>query len=227
MRGEVPPAEFIPLCEDTGLIVALGEWVLRTACREAKPWAPLRLAVNLSPAQFRKLDLGTRVAKILAETGFPADRLELEITEGILLQDTEAMLTILRDLKALGLRIAMDDFGTGYSSLSYLRRFPFDKVKIDRSFINDLGKGGDAAAIVRAIISLGRTLGMCTNAEGVETRDQAMVLQKEGCQEVQGFLFGRPASAASIAQLVEEYEKSSHDRPRCLSSARGHNRSSG
>jgi EAL domain-containing protein (putative c-di-GMP-specific phosphodiesterase class I) len=117
------------------------------------------------------------------------------------------MLTILRDLKALGLRIAMDDFGTGYSSLSYLRRFPFDKVKIDRSFINDLGKGGDAAAIVRAIISLGRTLGMCTNAEGVETRDQAMVLQKEGCQEVQGFLFGRPASAASIAQLVEEYEK--------------------
>ena len=200
-RGEVPPASFIPLAEETGLILPLGEWVLRTACARACAWPSLRLAINLSPAQFRQPGLAELVARVLQETGFEPGRLELEITEGVLLNDTDATLATLAALRALGVRIAMDDFGTGYSSLAYLRRFPFDKIKIDRSFVAHLG-APDADAIVRTIISLGRTLGMRANAEGVETAEQAARLRAEGCEEVQGYHFGRPLPPAVIDGLM-------------------------
>ena len=161
-RGTVPPAEFIPLAEDCGLIGAIGKWVLRTACAEATRWPqPLRLAVNLSPLQFRERDLPSAVAAILAETGLPASRLELEVTEGVLIDDAARTLDILRGLKAQGIRIALDDFGTGYSSLSYLRRFPFDKLKIDRSFVRELGEDREADAIISSILALCRSLAAC------------------------------------------------------------------
>jgi predicted signal transduction protein with EAL and GGDEF domain len=201
-RGSVPPADFVPLAEETGLILPLGDWVLRTACAQAVAWPGLQMAVNLSPAQFRQPDLAGMVARVLRETGLEPDRLELEITEGVLLHDTESTLATLAALKAQGVKIAMDDFGTGYSSLSYLRRFPFDKIKIDRSFVADLGTAPDADAIVRAIISLSHTLGMTANAEGVETADQAERLRAEGCEEVQGFYFGRPMPSGDVDALL-------------------------
>jgi diguanylate cyclase (GGDEF)-like protein len=204
-RGMVPPAEFIPLAEETGLIVPIGEWVLATACREACGWpAPLRVAVNLSPVQFRQPGLAELVVRTLRCTGLDPTRLELEITEGVLLRDTDATVGALEALRALGVRIAMDDFGTGYSSLSYLRRFPFDKIKIDRSFVADLGRSGDAAEIVRAVIHLGRGLGMRANAEGVETAEQATLLRVAGCGEGQGYYFGRPVPAHEFAALVAD-----------------------
>ena len=201
-RGNVSPADFIPLAEETGLILPLGEWVLRTACREAVAWSDLSVAVNLSPTQFRQADLADTVAGILAETGLDPNRLELEITEGVLLQDTDATLKTLHALKRLGVRIAMDDFGTGYSSLSYLRRFPFDKIKVDRSFVSEIGRSAEAESILRAVVSLGGSLNMRANAEGIETEEQAVWLKREGCKEVQGFYFGRPMSAAEIDRLA-------------------------
>lgn len=201
-RGDVPPAEVIPVAESTGLIRPLSEWVLRTACREALNWAPLRIAVNLSPSLFQQKGLVEMVERALKESGLPADRLELEITEEILMTDTERTLDLLGRLKALGVHIAMDDFGTGYSSLSYLRRFPFDKIKIDNAFIADLHQNGDAKAIVQAIISMGHALKMQVNAEGVETIEQANILMGEGCQEVQGYLYGRPMRKKDIATLL-------------------------
>jgi diguanylate cyclase (GGDEF)-like protein len=200
-RGQILPGDFIPLAEETGLIVPLGEWVLRTACRQATQWPRLNMAVNLSPAQFRVPGLQTTVARVLAETGLPGNRLELEITESILLHDTETTIATLRALKKLGVAVAMDDFGTGYSSLGYLRRFPFDKIKIDRSFVCDVAENNDATAIVRAVVRLGRSLGIRTNAEGVETGTQADFLAGEGCDEVQGYHFGRPMTAADIERL--------------------------
>jgi predicted signal transduction protein with EAL and GGDEF domain len=200
-RGEVSPASFIPLAEDTGLILPLGEWVLRTACARATAWPGLRLAINLSPVQFRQPGLAELVQRVLQETGFEPSRLELEITEGVLLDNTDATLATLTALRRQGVRVAMDDFGTGYSSLSYLRRFPFDKIKIDRSFVAHLG-APDADAIVRTIISLGRTLGMRANAEGVETAEQAARLRAEGCEEVQGYHFARPLPPAAIDALM-------------------------
>jgi diguanylate cyclase (GGDEF)-like protein len=202
-RGMVPPAEFIPLAEEIGLILPLGEWALRRACPEAAAWpAPLRVAVNLSPVQFRHDDLAGVVATALRDAGLTPDRLELEITESIVLHETEATLATLAHLKALGVRISMDDFGTGYSSLSYLRRFPFDKLKIDRSFVQALGGQESDAAIVRAIIGLGRSLGMTTTAKGVETREQLARLRAEGCDEVQGYYFSRPQPAEAIASMI-------------------------
>jgi diguanylate cyclase (GGDEF)-like protein/PAS domain S-box-containing protein len=202
-RGHVPPAEFVPLAEETGLIVPLGDWVLKTACAAAAAWrAPLQVAVNLSPVQFRQPDLAGAVERILRGSGLEPSRLELEVTEGVLLQETEATLATLRHLKALGVRIALDDFGTGYSSLSYLRRFPFDKIKIDRSFVRGLGQESGAAAIVRAVVALSRSLGMRSNAEGVETDGQAELLLAEGCGEVQGFRYGRPMPGDAFAALV-------------------------
>jgi diguanylate cyclase (GGDEF)-like protein len=201
-RGMVPPSEFIPIAEDCGLIVALGEWVLRTACARAVAWAPLFLAVNLSPAQFRHAGLLDQIDGALAATGIAAERLELEITEGILMKDTDATCATLEALKARGIRIAMDDFGTGYSSLSYLRRFPFDKIKIDRAFVNDIGPAREANAIVRAIVALGQSLNMRTSAEGIETWEQYAYLNRIGCAEAQGYLFGKPASAADIDALL-------------------------
>ena len=202
-RGDVPPAEFIPVAESSGLILLLTEWILHAACKEAASWAPLRVAVNLSPEQFTHRDLVGTVESALRQSGMPASRLELEITEEVLIKDTERTLAVLNTLKSLGVHIAMDDFGTGYSSLGYLRRFPFDKIKIDRSFIADLGSSRDAQAIVRAIIGLGRALGIHVNAEGVETEEQATALQSEGCEEVQGYFYGTPMAKANVEELLK------------------------
>lgn len=201
-RGLVEPIDFIPVAEESGLIVALGAWVLRTACRDALAWPLLTVAVNVSPVQFRNSDLTALVEQVLAETGLEPGRLELEITEGVLLHDTESTLATLNRLKKLGVRIAMDDFGTGYSSISYLRRFPFDKIKVDRSFVGELGGDGQAEAIVRSVVALGRSLNIRATAEGVETEAQADWLLLEGCEEVQGFHFGRPMPAAHIGWLA-------------------------
>lgn len=201
-RGLVPPSEFIPLAEEIGLILPLGEWVLRQACRDAMTWPEeVKVAVNLSPVQFTSRTLVQDVADALADSGLAPGRLELEITETVMLEDTDATLAILHQLKGLGVRIAMDDFGTGYSSLSYLRRFPFDKVKIDRSFIEGLGLGGDCDTIVEAVTAMCNTLGMATVAEGVETQDQLQMLRGGQCSEVQGYLFSKPRPAAEIRQL--------------------------
>ena len=203
VRGNVPPAEFIPVAEDSGLIITIGEWVLREACREAASWPrPLHIAVNLSPAQFKHGDLPKLVHEILLDTGLPPHRLELEITESVLIGDFSRALLILRQLKAMGLRIAMDDFGTGYSSLSYLQAFPFDKIKIDRSFVANLDDNAQSAPIVRAVIGLGRGLSVPVAAEGVETTDQLSFLSREACDEIQGYLIGRPRPIADYAELV-------------------------
>ena len=202
LRGTVPPTEFIPLAEELGLIGAIGQHVLRAACREAAAWpGHLSVAVNLSPVQLRDRNFAATVAGILAETGFPAHRLELELTENALLQDDGETIAVLHALKALGIRISMDDFGTGYSSLSYLRRFPFDKIKIDQSFVRQLPGDPESVAIVQAIASLGSKLGMTVTAEGVETDAQRGFVTAEGCHQLQGYLFSRPVAAARVAAL--------------------------
>jgi len=202
-RGMVSPADFIPLAEEIGLIVPLGDWVLRTACAEAARWPDhVRLAVNLSPAQFRDRGLVRTVVSALAASGLPAERLELEITESVLLQDSAANMSMLHDLKALGVRISMDDFGTGYSSLSYLRSFPFDKIKIDQTFVRDILEDSDAMAIIKAVLDLGSSMGIVTTAEGVETLEQLNALRGQGCAEIQGYFISRPAPASEIAKLL-------------------------
>ena len=203
-RGWVPPKEFIPVAEETGLILLLGEQVLRTACAHAVAWPKVRLSVNLSPVQFRHGDLVGLIRRALQESGLEANRLELEITEGVLLADMDAALAALGKLRQLGVRIAMDDFGTGYSSFGYLQKFPFDTIKIDGSFIGALRTRSEADAIVRAVVSLGRSLGMRTCAEGVETAEQLAFLKAEGCDEVQGYYLSRPLPAAEVAQLLEQ-----------------------
>lgn len=203
VRGFVPPSEFIPVAEESGQIVDIGEWVLREACREAASWPnPLRISVNLSPVQFRYGDLATLVHEILFETGLPASRLELEITEGVLVHDFSRALNQLRRLKSLGVRIAMDDFGTGYSSLSYLQSFPFDTLKIDQSFISQLGRDPHSIEIVKAILGLGRGLELPVIAEGVETPEQLSILMQQDCQNIQGYLLGRPQPIDCFAELV-------------------------
>ncbi|MGJ4997851.1 putative bifunctional diguanylate cyclase/phosphodiesterase [Bradyrhizobium sp. HKCCYLS3077] len=205
-KGMISPAEFVPVAEDIGLIVPLGEWVLREACHEAAKWPDgVAVAVNLSPVQFRSRHLVQVVVQALAQSGLAPERLELEITESILLAETEANLATLHQLRQLGIRISMDDFGTGYSSLSYLRSFPFDKIKIDRSFVKDLGLRSDCLAIVRAIAGLGRSLNITTTAEGVETSDQLNWLRAEGCNQVQGFLFSPAKPASEIAALLAQF----------------------
>jgi EAL domain-containing protein (putative c-di-GMP-specific phosphodiesterase class I) len=202
-RGMIAPIEFIPLAEEIGLIVPLGEWVLRNACVEAMRWpAPLKVAVNLSPAQFRSRGLVQAVLTALAYSRLPANRLELEITESVLLGETEANLAMLHQLRGVGVRISMDDFGTGYSSLSYLRSFPFDKIKIDRSFVKELAQRPDCVAIIRAVAGLGISLGIATTAEGVETPEQLERVRAEGCTEVQGYLFSPPRPAADLGGLI-------------------------
>lgn len=199
-RGDVPPANFITIAEQAGLITEIGEWVLRTACREAARWEDaVKVAVNLSPAQFRKNDVAASVERILSQTGLDPRRLELEITETLLLQNTDFVLDQLNRLRALGVSIAMDDFGTGYSSLSYLARFPFDKIKIDRSFTRSVDRDHNVQAIVTSIIGLGSTLSMTITAEGVETAEQAEALRKAGVDQVQGYLFGYPTPATDTA----------------------------
>jgi diguanylate cyclase (GGDEF)-like protein/PAS domain S-box-containing protein len=203
IRGLILPSIFVPLAEESGLIIAIGEWVLREACREAASWSePIRVGVNLSPVQFRHGDLPTLVHSILLETGLAASRLELEVTEGVLIDDFARTVSILRRLKALGVRIAMDDFGTGYSSLSYLQTFPFDKIKIDQRFISNLNHDAQSATIVRAVIGLARGLDIPVVAEGVETKEQLEFLAAEKCDQVQGYLIGRPEPIEHYAEYV-------------------------
>ncbi|WP_439372497.1 bifunctional diguanylate cyclase/phosphodiesterase [Bradyrhizobium sp. DASA03120] len=202
-RGMVSPADFIPVAEDTGLIGEIGEWVLRQACLEAASWpGNIHVAVNVSPVQFRSRSLALKVAAALAESGLAPGRLELEITETVLIRDDEEALTILQQLRELGVRIALDDFGTGYSSLSYLHRFPFDKIKIDRSFISDIGEPEDSSPIVQAVVHMAAARRMATTAEGVETEAQREVLRQLGCSQMQGWLFSPAVPAAKLKQLL-------------------------
>ncbi|EJN07705.1 PAS domain S-box/diguanylate cyclase (GGDEF) domain-containing protein [Bradyrhizobium sp. YR681] len=211
-RGLIAPISFIPLAEETGLIVQLGEFVLRSACSDAATWPDdVDVAVNLSPVQFRNPNLIASVTEALALSGLAAQRLELEITESVLLQNSEATLTTLHELRAMGVRISLDDFGTGYSSLSYLRSFPFDKIKIDRSFVSELATREDSMAIIRAVTGLGRSLGIVTTAEGVENDAQLELLRREGCTQAQGYLFSKPRPASDVAIML--------DRPRLRASA--------
>ncbi|MDT3687150.1 MAG: EAL domain-containing protein [Pseudorhodoplanes sp.] len=194
-RGDVEPSQFIPIAEHSGLIIDLGEWVLRQACLDGKAWPALTMAVNVSPIQFRRPDFVDMVERILAETAFNPSLLELELTESTLLGNVDSAEIAMHRLKAIGVRLALDDFGTGYSSLAYLRRFPFDKLKIDRSFVRSIERAPDAAAIVHAIVSLGRGLGMKVTAEGVETAEQQLFLRAAGVHCMQGYRFGKPGSA--------------------------------
>ena len=206
-RGMVPPAEFIPVAEEIGLIVAIGEWVLRQACADAATWPnQTKVAVNLSPIQMLNAKLVPVVIGALAAAGLPASRLELEITESVLLKNTEATVPALYQLRSLGVKISMDDFGTGYSSLSYLRRFPFDKLKIDRCFISDLSIDDEnGLAIVRSVTALAKSLGMITTAEGVETKEQLELVRMVGCTEVQGYYVGRPQPLKDVSRLLKDY----------------------
>ncbi|CAN5486523.1 hypothetical protein BH10PSE7_BH10PSE7_16000 [soil metagenome] len=202
-RGIVSPAEFIPIAEEIGLIVPIGAWVINQACRDAAAWPkPLKVAVNLSPVQFKNQTLAHTVVSALANSGLSPLRLELEITESVLLAASELTMRTLHHLRELGVRIAMDDFGTGYSSLSYLRSFPFDKIKIDQSFVREITEKGDSIAIIQAMTALGKSLGMTTTAEGVETIDQFEKIREQGCAEVQGFYFSRPVPNGEVAALL-------------------------
>ena len=204
-QGMISPGEFIPLCEETGLIVPVGEWVLRAACAQAAQWPGVRLAVNLSPIQVRCPGLVAVVAEVLRDTGMAAGSLDLEITEGTLLHDTAHTLETLGGIRALGVGIVLDDFGTGYSSLAYLRRFPFDKLKIDHGFVAHVKEDAGAAAIVRAVATLGRSLGMRVTAEGIETAAQLARLEELGCDEGQGYFLGRPMTGACLARLMAKH----------------------
>ncbi len=207
-RGMVSPAEFIPIAEESGLINRLGEWVLMSACSEAASWPDtVRLAVNVSPIQFKSGTLALKVIAALAASGLPASRLELEITEAVLIRDDDAALAVLHQLRAIGVRIALDDFGTGYSSLSYLQRFPFDKIKIDRCFITDLADPEGSASIVQAVVNIAADRRMTTTAEGVETAEQRQRLRELGCSEMQGYLFSAPKPAAEIRQLLRTHRR--------------------
>jgi predicted signal transduction protein with EAL and GGDEF domain len=203
VRGMIPPLEFIPLAEEIGFINQLGLWVLNQACAEARNWPDrIKLSVNLSVVQFKSGTLVADVAAALKSSGMAANRLELEITESVLLNETDATLATLNQLHDLGVHISMDDFGTGYSSLGYLRKFPFDKIKIDQSFIRDLASNPESIAIVRAVAGLANTLGITTTAEGVETEAQLQQVTKEGCTEAQGYLFSKPVTADALLPLL-------------------------
>jgi predicted signal transduction protein with EAL and GGDEF domain len=203
-RGLVPPDQFISLAEEIGAIIPIGEWVLMTACQAAMRWpSELTVSVNLSPVQFKSANLLAAVTKALTLSGLPPERLELEITETVMLLDSALPLATLHQFHTMGIEIAMDDFGTGYSSLSYLRRFPFNRIKIDQSFVRDLGKQPDCEPIVRAVTALARALGMATTAEGVETPEQLRILELAGCTVMQGYLFSRPIPEAMIPELLQ------------------------
>ena len=207
-RGPIPPLDFIPLAEDIGLIIPIGEWVIRQACRDAASWPlPLSVAVNVSPAQFKSERLVETIVSALASSGLPATRLEIEITEGVLLHENETTLRTLHRMRDLGVRVSMDDFGTGYSSLSYLRSFPFDKIKIDRSFVKDMQNKPEGDAIIRAVSGLGRSLGMTTIAEGVETPEQMARIRAEGCTEIQGYLISKPVPLHELPAPPGEAEQ--------------------
>jgi diguanylate cyclase (GGDEF)-like protein/PAS domain S-box-containing protein len=207
-RGTISPADFIPIAEETGLIVPVGEWVIRRACEETANWPnEMKVAVNLSPSQLKSRNLVSVVMSALAHSGMPANRLQIEITETVLMQNTFSTLATLHELRKLGVQIAMDDFGTGYSSLSYLRSFPFDKIKIDRSFIQDLANGAEPFAIVRAVTGLANNLSIISTAEGVETQQQLEALQTVGCTEMQGYLFSKARPASEIVEMFLSGDK--------------------
>jgi diguanylate cyclase (GGDEF)-like protein len=207
-RGMIPPLDFIPLAEETGLILPLGEWVLRTACAHAAKWPQaIAVAVNLSAMQFKGRNLVQLTLNALASSGLPASRLELEITESVLLQDETHVLSLLHQLRDIGVRISMDDFGTGYSSLAYLRNFPFDKIKIDRSFVRDMLVRKDCQAIVRAVVGLARSLGITTIIEGIETKEQLAGAKADGCDEGQGYLFAKPMPEPKVAEFLAECDR--------------------
>jgi diguanylate cyclase len=201
-HGMIPPASFIAMAEERGLIIPLGEWVLRRACEDGKRWPHLRMAVNVSAIQFRHRDFVSSVMRALTETRFEASNLELELTEGVIVQDADAAEAAMMDLRALGVNLALDDFGTGYSSLIYLRRFAFDKIKIDRSFLESMEATGESAILVHSIVHLGRALGLTVTAEGVETAEQHRFLQALGCHQLQGYLFSKPVPAEEIDRLL-------------------------
>ena len=202
------PNDFIALAEETGLIIPIGEWVLKKACCQAALWpGAINIAVNLSPIQFKNQNLVASIVDALEASGLEPSRLELEITESVMLQDSEHITDILRQIHDLNVRISLDDFGTGYSSLSYLRCFPFDKIKIDQSFIYGLESADDALAIVRAVTGLSNSLGIATTAEGVETVEQLKTLHTEGCTEAQGYLISPPRPASDVEMLIEKYQK--------------------
>jgi len=208
VRGMISPADFVPIAEETGLINQLGEWVLMTACKEAVNWPDhVKLAVNVSPVQFRTGTLALKVIAALAASGLSAGRLELEITEAVLIRDDETALAALHQLRAIGIRIALDDFGTGYSSLSYLKRFPFDKIKIDRCFVTDIADPQGSAGIVEAVVNIAAERSMTTTAEGVETAQQQQLLRELGCSEMQGYLFSPPKPAAQIRELLAGHRR--------------------
>ena len=200
--GQIPPEDFIPLAESRGLIVPLGEWVLRQACLDARRWPSLRIAVNVSPVQFRQRGFVDRVRAILASTGIEPTRLDLELTEGVLIQDAEQAEDVIMELRALGIRMGLDDFGSGYSSMIYLRRFAFDKVKIDRAFLQSLESSGEGAIILEYIVSLGHALGLSVTAEGVEQIEQVEFLRKLGCDELQGYFFAPPLPAREVDERM-------------------------
>jgi predicted signal transduction protein with EAL and GGDEF domain len=207
LRGLVGPDEFVPMAEDSGFIVAIGQWVLREACRQGREWqdaglAPLRVAINISAVELRHKNFVPNLRAILRETGFPARYVELELTETFLMQDSKATAVVMGDLKATGVALALDDFGTGYSSLSHLRHFPIDTLKIDRAFVHGLTTSADDACIVSAVIRMGKTLKIRAVAEGIETRDQLAFLQAQGCAEGQGFCLSRPIVAEEFAKLL-------------------------
>jgi predicted signal transduction protein with EAL and GGDEF domain len=214
-RGMVSPLDFIPLAEETGLILPIGEWVLREACRIARTWPDhIRVAVNVSPVQFRSPTLNQTILLALSSSGLPPQQLELEVTESLFIENVEATLASLHSLRAIGVRVALDDFGTGYSSLSYLRSFPFDKLKIDRSFIIDLQENEGATAMIKAITGLADALGIETTAEGVETIDQLDILREQGCNQIQGFYFSRPIQAQAVADLIVALDHQERDAAR-------------
>lgn len=219
-KGLMMPDKFIGIAEETGLIIPIGTWVLNTACQQAMTWQKgglpaLRVAVNLSPIQFQEANFTETIIGALAESGLDASLLEVEITENILIRDTATVIDVLHKLKKLGVQIAMDDFGTGYSSLGYLQRFPFDRIKIDRSFIDEMSDGSGSAAIVGAVIALSKRLNMATTAEGIETREQLDYLRNEGCDEAQGYFFARPMPAADLVSRVGKDLRIHHETP-CL-----------
>jgi EAL domain-containing protein (putative c-di-GMP-specific phosphodiesterase class I) len=202
-RGEIPPESFIPLAEETGLIVRIGGWVLHEACRQAALWPDLPcIAINVSPVQFRRPGFVDQVEHALHSAGLAPARMEIEITEGVLLRETAETLATLKRLRTMGVTIAMDDFGTGYSSLGYLQKFRFDKIKIDRSFVRDLGREEQANEIVRAVLRMSHAMGIRVNAEGVEHEHQMTILHEEGCEEIQGFLLGEPVAPATFTDLL-------------------------
>ena len=200
--GMIPPEDFIPLAEGRGLVVPLGEWVLRRACQDARRWPGLRIAVNVSPVQFRQRGFVNTVKSILETTGIDPNRVDLELTEGVLIQDAEQAEAIIIELRAIGIRMGLDDFGSGYSSMIYLRRFAFDKIKIDRAFLGSMEASGEGAIILESIVSLGHALGLTVTAEGVENSEQVAFLQKLGCDEMQGYYFAPPLAAADIDERV-------------------------